>query len=220
MAGSQENRIVPSVRWVWLRSSAQEEVNVLENDTIVPIPFKTPKDLRSWLETNHVDETVLWIKIFKKNSGIPSIDWGDCVIEALAWGWIDGQKKSWDEESYIQRITPRRKNSPWSMINKRHAEKLIKSGRMSPHGLGQVAIAQQNGQWDAAYYGSKEFELQEDFLAALEDHPVAKDFLQTLDRTNQHAIYLRLQSVVKPAIRAKRLKAILEKLNRREHLQR
>ncbi|MDG2339738.1 MAG: YdeI/OmpD-associated family protein [Paracoccaceae bacterium] len=106
------------------------------------------------------------------------------------------------------------------MINKRHAEKLIKTGRMSAHGLEQVAIAQQNGQWDAAYYGSKEFELQEDFLAALEGHPVAKEFLQTLDRTNQHAIYLRLQSVVKPAVRAKRLEAILEKLDRHERLER
>lgn len=189
-------------------------------DTIIPIPFETPVDLRSWFEANHSKEAVLWIKLFKKKSGIPSIDWGDCVIEALAWGWIDGQKKSWDEESYIQRVKPRRKNSPWSMINKRHAEKLIKTGRMSAHGLEQVAIAQQNGQWDAAYYGSKEFELQEDFLAALEGHPVAKEFLQTLDRTNQHAIYLRLQSVVKPAVRAKRLEAILEKLDRHERLER
>jgi uncharacterized protein YdeI (YjbR/CyaY-like superfamily) len=195
-------------------------VTFLAIDTIIPIPFETPVDLRSWLEANHSKEAVLWIKLFKKKSGIPSIDWGDCVIEALAWGWIDGQKKSWDEESYIQRVKPRRKNSPWSMINKRHAEKLIKTGRMSAHGLEQVAIAQQNGQWDAAYYGSKEFELQEDFLAALEGHPVAKEFLQTLDRTNQHAIYLRLQSVVKPAVRAKRLEAILEKLDRHERLER
>ena len=142
------------------------------------------------------------------------------MIEALAWGWIDGQKKSLDDESYIQRVTPRRKNSPWSMVNKRHAEKLIASGRMSERGMEQVKAAQDNGQWEAAYYGSKEFELQEDFLSALERNPVAKDFIQTLNRTDLHAIYLRLQSVAKPAVRAKRLEAILEKLNQRERLPR
>ena len=190
------------------------------DDSISPLVFETTDELRTWFEEHHATETVLWIKIFKKKSGIPSIDWGDCVIEALAWGWIDGQKKSWDDQAYIQRVTPRRKNSPWSMINKRHAENLIASGRMSEQGMQQVRAAQENGQWDAAYYGSKEFELQPDFLAALEDNPIAKDFVQTLDRTELHTIYLKLQSVMKPAIRAKRLEAILEKLNRRERLPR
>ena len=190
------------------------------DDSITPIAFETPDELRSWFEAHHETESVLWIKIFKKKSGIPSIDWGDCVIEALAWGWIDGQKKSLDDESYIQRVTPRRRNSPWSMVNKRHAEKLIASGRMSERGMEQVKVAQENGQWEAAYYGSKEFELQEDFLSALERNPVAKDFIQTLNRTDLHEIYLRLQSVAKPAVRAKRLEAILEKLNQRERLPR
>jgi len=92
--------------------------------------FIGPDDLCAWLEKHHKTETELWVRIFKKESGQASVSWNDCVIEAIAWSWIDGQKKSLDDLSYLQRLTPRRPKSNWSKKNKDHAERLIAEGRM------------------------------------------------------------------------------------------
>jgi uncharacterized protein YdeI (YjbR/CyaY-like superfamily) len=76
--------------------------------------FKTPQAVGKWLKANHASETELWVKIFKKGSGVPSISWEQLIIEMLCWGWIDGVKKSLDEHAYVQRITPRKARSNWS----------------------------------------------------------------------------------------------------------
>jgi uncharacterized protein YdeI (YjbR/CyaY-like superfamily) len=76
--------------------------------------FKTPQALGKWLKVNHASEAELWVKIFKKGSGVPSISWEQLIIEMLCWGWIDGVKKSLDEHAYVQRITPRKARSNWS----------------------------------------------------------------------------------------------------------
>jgi uncharacterized protein YdeI (YjbR/CyaY-like superfamily) len=94
------------------------------------ITFKSAKELSEWLQENHASETELFIKIFKVGSGIPSINWNEVVIESLCWGWIDGVKKSLDDQAYIQRITPRRAKSNWSKRNTKHVDHLIIEGRM------------------------------------------------------------------------------------------
>lgn len=76
--------------------------------------FETPEQLHAWLHANHASETELWVRIFKKATGQPSVTWDDCVVAAIAWGWIDGQRKSLDETSFLQRLTPRRARSNWS----------------------------------------------------------------------------------------------------------
>ena len=86
------------------------------------VTFAAPKDLGQWLKVNHATESELWVKIFKKGTGIPSVTWDDVVIETLCWGWIDGVKKSLDDQAYIQRITPRKARSNWSKRNREHAE--------------------------------------------------------------------------------------------------
>jgi len=67
--------------------------------------FKTPKELSKWLQANHATESELLIHMYKKGSGIPSVNWNEVVIESLCWGWIDGVKKSIDEQAYLQLST-------------------------------------------------------------------------------------------------------------------
>lgn len=176
-----------------------------------PVHFSTPLEWNDWLAANSA-ATEIWVLMHKKSSGLPSMDWQQAVIEALAYGWIDGIKKSYNATSFIQRFTPRRKGSAWSQINVVHVEKLIAEGRMTPRGLAQVDLARQNGQWDKAYAAGSKAELPADFLALVAANPDAQAGLHGLNAANKFAIYYRLLSAKRPETRAKRLAEFLEKL--------
>lgn len=165
---------------------------------------------------HHATERELWVRIFKKHSGTPTVTWNDCVVAALVWGWIDGQKKPLDEASFLQRLTPRRARSSWSKRNREHAERLIAEGRMEPSGLSHVEAARRDGRWERAYSGSAEMVMPDDFLEALQQNPPAKALFETLDRKNQFAIYHRLQTAGRPETRERRITSILARLARGE----
>jgi uncharacterized protein YdeI (YjbR/CyaY-like superfamily) len=184
--------------------------------TSEPLTFATAANLRAWLATHHASASELWVRIWKKASGQPSVTWEDCVIEAIAYGWIDGHKKPFDDKSFLQRMSPRKANSNWSMKNRTHAERLIKEGRMSPAGLALVEAARKDGRWESVYAGSAEMAIPRDFLDALEARPAAKAFFKTLDRKNLYPIYYRLQTAKRPETRTKRMMAILAQLDRNE----
>jgi uncharacterized protein YdeI (YjbR/CyaY-like superfamily) len=178
--------------------------------------FETPEQLYAWLQANHASETELWVRIFKKATGQPSVTWEDCVVAALAWGWIDGVRNALDDTSYLQRLTPRRARSNWSQKNVQHAERLIAQGRMQAAGLAHVEAARNDGRWATAYAGSANMVIPEDFLAALQQHPAAHAFYGTLKRQSQFAIYYRLHSAKRPETRQKRMAELLAKLGRGE----
>jgi len=178
--------------------------------------FSTPEAFCSWLETNHATENELWMKLYKKASRIPTISWEAAVIEALAWGWIDSTKKSFDEQAYLQRFSPRRKKSNWSKKNCEHAEKLVKDGRMQPAGLQKMNEAKADGRWDAAYAGSASMEIPDDFLEQLNRNRAAKKMFQTLNRTNLFSIYHQLHSAKKEETRQRRIDKIIAMLARGE----
>lgn len=177
--------------------------------------FATPKDLGQWLKVNHETETELWVKIFKKGTDIPSVTWNDVVIESLCWGWIDGVKKSIDDKAYLQRITPRKARSNWSKRNKEHAERLIEEGRMTQAGLVHIRAAQADGRWENAYTAS-EMEVPQDFIAALDNKPVAKQFFETLNKSNRYVIAHGLGSAKRPETRQRRFDKFMEMLGREE----
>ena len=177
--------------------------------------FVTSKDLSKWLKLNHTTESELWVKIFKKNSGIQSVTWNDVVIEILCWGWIDGVKKSIDEQAYLQRITPRTARSNWSKRNTEHVERLISEDRMKEAGLVHVRAAKIDGRWENAYVAS-EMEVPADFLAALENQPRVKLFFETLNKSNRFVIAYGLTSAKKPETRQKRFEKFIAMLIREE----
>lgn len=175
-----------------------------------PIPFATFDALDAWLREHHASKQELWIRMFKKGTGTPSVDWNDCVRACLAWGWIDGQRKSLDAESFIQRFTPRRPRSTWSKRNCDIVDALIAEGRMQPSGLAHVEAARADGRWDAAYVGVSEMVIPEDFVAAVKKNRAAKAHYETLNRTNLFTIYHRLQTAKRPETRQRRIEAMVE----------
>ncbi len=165
--------------------------------------FATADAYGKWLKANHESETELWLKIYKKGSGVKTINWGEVVVESLCWGWIDGFKKSLDDQAYLQRVTPRRSGSSWSIRNREHVEKLISENRMQDPGLRQIRAAQADGRWDAAYSPASEMTIPDDFLSALNSCPKALQFFATLNKTNLYSIGYRLQTAKKPETRQK-----------------
>lgn len=165
--------------------------------------FATPGDLGKWLKVNSKTESELWVKIFKKDTGIQSVTWNDVVIEVLCWGWIDSVKKSIDDRAYLQRITPRRAGSNWSKRNTEHVERLINEDRMKEPGLVHVRAAKSDGRWENAYVVS-EIEVPADFMAALESRPVVKQFFETLNKSSRYVIAYGLSSAKKPETRERR----------------
>lgn len=177
-----------------------------------PQSFASPDLLTAWLAEHHAGATELWVRIFKKGSGRPSVSWEDCVVVAIAWGWIDGQRRSLDAESFLQRLTPRRAGSNWSKRNCDHAERLIAEGKMQPAGLAHVTAARADGRWERAYAGSADMVLPEDFLQALKKQPKAEAFFGTLSRAEIFAIYHRVQTAVRADTRARRIASAIAAL--------
>jgi uncharacterized protein YdeI (YjbR/CyaY-like superfamily) len=187
----------------------------LEADPQKILAFESSNDLDRWLKDNHTSENELWVKIFKKGSGIPSMTWNDVVIEILCWGWIDGIKKSIDDQAYLQRITPRKARSGWSKRNRDHCERLITEGRMQKSGLLQVQTAKADGRWENAY-SVREMEVPDDFIAALDSQPKAKQFYEKLTKSNRYVIALGLTSAKKSETRQRRFDKYMDMLVREE----
>jgi len=178
--------------------------------------FKTPAALRTWLARHHEDTPGLWIRFYKKGSGIPSVTYAEAVDEALCHGWIDGQANKGDDTSWVQRFTPRRPNSKWSLRNTELATRLIDAGRMKAAGQRAIDEAKKDGRWQAAYSPPSRAEVPADFVAALARDQKALAFFRTLNRANLFAIAYRLETAKKPETRQRRFDAILAMLARGE----
>ena len=167
--------------------------------------FETAAAWDAWLAANHANSPGVWLKIAKKGSGVPSIDYSQAVDAALCYGWIDGQKDSHNDAFWLQRFTPRRPASKWSRVNTKRAEALIQAGRMRPAGLRQVEMAKADGRWQAAYDSQSSATVPADLGAALEANPRAAAFFATLDRANRYAILYRVADAKRPETRARRI---------------
>ncbi|WP_437322758.1 YdeI/OmpD-associated family protein [Sorangium sp. So ce381] len=191
---------------------------------IIPNPdkiksFPTEAAFEAWLAANHARETELWLKIHKKDSGVPTVTTAQALDVVLCWGWIDGIRKSFDEVSFLQRYTPRKARSVWSQINRDHVARLTAAGRMTPHGQRQVDAAKADGRWEAAYApmrSATEDTLPADLRAAIEANPRARKTLQTLGRQNLFALAFRMNNVKTPAGRAKKIETLVAMLARGE----
>jgi uncharacterized protein YdeI (YjbR/CyaY-like superfamily) len=180
------------------------------------LPFKTQKTWATWLNRNYAKSTGLWLKLAKKESGIESVTYLEAVEAALCYGWIDGLKKSFDENSWLQKFTPRRPQSIWSKINRDKALALIKSGQMKPAGLKAIQIAKHTGRWETAYDSHRIAAVPDDLQAALDRSPKAKAFFATLKGNNRYAILFRIQTAKKADTRAKRIEKFIEMLEKKE----
>lgn len=183
-----------------------------EGQEILVSAFPTQKSFETWLHKNHESVPVIWVRFFKKHSTKKTITYAEAVDAALCYGWIDSQLKKYDDESYIQKFTPRGPKSVWSKINTERATRLIKEKRMQQAGLDEVTAAKKDGRWERAYESSRTMTVPEDFLRELQKHKKALKFFKTLNKANVYAIAWRLHTAKTATTRAKREKAILEML--------
>lgn len=167
-----------------------------------------------WLARNHDSADEVWIRIFKKASGQPSIDAVQAIDAVLCWGWIDAIKKSWDDVSFVQRYCPRRPKSVWSRINRDNVARLTQAGLMTGHGLVHVEAARKDGRWDAAYATNQE--APADLLAAIAAAPAAQRVYDQLTAQNRFALIFRTNSLKTEAGRRKKIETFVAMLARGE----
>lgn len=186
-----------------------------EIETLAGVPivlFETAQDWERWLKDNYAQATGLWLKHAKKASGLASVSYAEALDIALCYGWIDGQKQSYDAQYFLQKWTPRRAKSVWSKVNVDKVAGLIASGRMKPSGLAAVEAAKADGRWEQAYDSAQTMTMPEDFAAALEANPKAKEFYATLNKTNTYAMLWRIQTAKKPETRVARIEKFVAML--------
>jgi uncharacterized protein YdeI (YjbR/CyaY-like superfamily) len=171
-----------------------------------PVLFcATPADLEAWMGEHGEESHGVWLKFAKKDSGIESVVYAEAVEIALCHGWIDGQAKPLDDHHYLQRFTPRRARSKWSKRNREKAERLIADGRMRPPGVREINRAKADGRWDDAYDSPATATVPEDFQAALDAEPAAREFFETLGSTKRYSFLYRITDAKRPETRAKRI---------------
>ena len=181
--------------------------------------FPSEAEFERWLAAHHDRETELWLKIYKKDSGVASVTYAEALDVALCWGWIDGLKKSFDERAFLQRFSPRKSKSVWSQINQGHVERLTAAGRMTPHGQRHVDAARADGRWDAAYApirSATESSIPEDLRAKIEASPRALKTFRKLKRQNLFALTFRTNNMRTPSGRAKKVEELVAMLERGE----
>jgi uncharacterized protein YdeI (YjbR/CyaY-like superfamily) len=155
------------------------------------------------------------LKLRKKNSSAPGITWSEALDVALCYGWIDGQANRLDEDYTLNGFSPRRKNSPWSQVNREHVARLIEEGRMRPAGIAEIERAKADGRWDAAYR-QRDAVAPADLQAALDANTEAAAYLASLTKVERFRIYFRLGNIKTPAVRAARIRDVVEKAARGE----
>lgn len=197
-------------------TTENSKINKTGEPDLQVISFASDGEWESWLGEHHADSKGIWIRFYKKGTGIASVYYAGALDAALCYGWIDGQLKKYDEQSYIQRFTPRRSRSLWSKRNIEHIARLTKEGRMKPAGLKEAEAARTDGRWSAAYNPQTTMTLPDDFLSALSQNKKASAFYESLSKANQYAIAWRLQTARRPETREKRKQEILAMLAREE----
>lgn len=191
---------------------------------IIPNPkriksFRTQAAFETWLAANHARQTEVWLKVHKKDSGLPTVSCAEALDVALCWGWIDGIRKAFDERSFLQRFTPRKAKSVWSQINRDNVARLTAAGRMTPHGQRQVDAARADGRWDAAYApirSATQATIPADLRAAIDANPRARRTFRTLGRMNLFAPAFRTNNMKTPAGRVRKIAALVAMLERGE----
>ncbi|MBL8098816.1 MAG: YdeI/OmpD-associated family protein [Anaerolineales bacterium] len=180
------------------------------------LPFASQSKFEDWLAKNHETSAGVWMKLAKKDSGIKSVTYMEALDIALCYGWIDGQKNSFDEKYFLQKFTPRRPKSIWSKINVEKVARLIKEGQMKPAGLKAIEAAKADGRWANAYDGQKNMSVPEDFQKVLDKNKKAKAVFESLKSSERYSFLFRIHNAKKAETRERRIKQFVEMLEKNE----
>jgi uncharacterized protein YdeI (YjbR/CyaY-like superfamily) len=184
---------------------------------LAPLVVTDADAWRSWLDANHARSAGVWLLLSKKGTTHPtSLTYDAALEEALSYGWIDGQLRRADDNTYARRFTPRGARSSWSKRNVSIIERLVSEGRMHPAGLVEVERARADGRWDAAYAGGKTIEVPADFAAALRADRRAQATFEQLSGQNRYAVLYRIETAKRSDTRARRISQFVAMLARGE----
>lgn len=167
-------------------------MNPLDRPDLDLLDLPAAAGWESWLAALHEERTEAWLRIAKRHSGLVSVTVTEALDVALCYGWIDGQRRSLDEVSFLQRYSRRRPRSSWSKVNVAKVEALTAAGRMRPAGLAEVAAAQADGRWAAAYAAQRDAVVPADLAAALAADARANVAFERLGRSDRYAVILPL----------------------------
>ena len=178
--------------------------------------FEQAPGWSAWLEANHATAAGAWLRLARKGAALTSVTRDEALDAALCYGWIDGQARRHDEESWLQKYTPRGRRSIWSKRNRERVERLIDTGLMQPAGLAAIEAARRDGRWQRAYDSPATASVPPDLQAALEQRPAARELFESLTGRNRYAILNRIQTAVKEETRTRRILKFVEMLERGE----
>jgi uncharacterized protein YdeI (YjbR/CyaY-like superfamily) len=171
--------------------------------------FETPAQLRAWFEANHESAGALWVGQHRKSTGRPSVTWAEVVDQCLCFGWIDGVRYSIGNESFAQRVTPRRKGSNWSAVNIKRFAELDAAGLVHPKG--RAAFEARDGARSAAYsYENRDRSLDEEMEANFRKHAAAWKFFESQAAWYRKAAAHWVVSAKREETRIKRLQALID----------
>jgi uncharacterized protein YdeI (YjbR/CyaY-like superfamily) len=174
-----------------------------------PKYFTTPAAFRKWLEANHATSTELLVGFYKVGSGKASITWPQSVDEALCFGWIDGVRRTVDDERYTIRFTPRKPRSTWSAINIKRVDELTKLGRMHPAGLAAFARREAARSQIYSYEQRSQAALNDDFEREFRANEKAWTFFQAQPPWYRRTATYWVMTAKKEATRRKRLTTLI-----------
>jgi uncharacterized protein YdeI (YjbR/CyaY-like superfamily) len=191
---------------------------------VVPNPtrikaFKDQRAFEKWMRANHDTEPEIWVKVFKKAAGVPTVTCAEALDVALCYGWIDAIRKGLDETAFLQRYTPRRSKSIWSQVNRDNVARLTRAGRMTAHGQKQIDLAKADGRWDRAYAPIRETGAQSipaDLMKAIKQNPRALTTFKTLSKMNLFSLTFRTNNMKTPEGRARKIAALVAMLAKGE----
>ena len=177
------------------------------------INFKNRQEWREWLDENYDKEKEIWLMYYKKHTGKETILYNDAVEEALCFGWIDSLVKGIDKECYMQKYTPRKSNSVWSLLNKKRAKKMIAEGKMTSAGLEKIKEAEKNGKWDSAYSSRvrSKVEMPEDLKKELHKNETARNNFMSFSGSHQFIYIHWINSAKRSETREKRINEVIKR---------
>jgi uncharacterized protein YdeI (YjbR/CyaY-like superfamily) len=176
------------------------------------LSFPSEKKFEVWMKKSYATSTGIFLRLYKKASGVSSIVYAEALDVALCYGWIDGLKLSHDNISFLQKFSPRRAKSVWSKRNVEHVSRLEKEDRIQESGRKQIEAAKADGRWQNAYDTPANTKVPTEFLKRLEKNKKAKAFFDTLNKTNTFMIAVQVTSAKKPETKERRIVKILEML--------
>ena len=172
---------------------------------------------RAWLDANEESTDGVWLMLAKKGTTSPTtLSYAEALDEALCSGWIDGQKRGFDDATFLQRFTPRRARSLWSQRNQEHVARLIAEGRMRERGQMEIDRAKSDGRWERAYAGSATALVPDDLIMALRVVPTARERFEALNASERYAVLHPLMTAPNELTRQRRLAKIVTQLSRED----